>query len=453
MLTAEDDLIDAYARGELTGDERGSFENSFIRSLSVRDRIHFARAFACEVSATPLGPPKLPITLLNIFKAFQSPGLLRTATIATVIVSLAVLAWLVNDRRRMTNELRELRAESAKLGKQAETLFRSSDIAQTRSAELTGQLEGLRTQPEKPRHPGRRTNRERSVAARRGHKATITLDDGTTIRGTAKDPNGNVVSGATVTLTNSAGNFTRTQSTNKDGTYIFNAIPQGTYSIQIKASGFKTASVSGLAARVDTPIVLDLQLEVGDVSERVDVTSAAVATVNSQDATLGDTFVSKRITQLPLEVREVPNLLTLQTATTRDGSVAGTRADQCNITFDGLEVFPPDTYSLILPNANNRGETTIHVANSLSSIRFQITLESAAIHEDYILTIKTADGRYVTTVSWIEPLTPNQTIIDTPLIQTVDLPSGDYVLLLMGKEPDGSFVKVAERSLKVIRYQ
>jgi len=65
--------------------------------------------------------------------------------------------------------------------------------------------------------------------------------------------------------------------------------------------------------------------------------------------------------------------------------------------------------------------------------------------------IKTADGRHVTSVDWIEPITPNQTIIDTPVISTGDLPSGDYVLVLMGKEPDGSFVKVAEYSFKLIK--
>jgi hypothetical protein len=52
MLTAEDDLIDAYASGELTGDERRKFEQRFVTSLRGRDRVHFARAFADTVSAT-----------------------------------------------------------------------------------------------------------------------------------------------------------------------------------------------------------------------------------------------------------------------------------------------------------------------------------------------------------------------------------------------------------------
>src|ERR1051325_3569380 len=104
MLGAEDDLIDAYARGELAGEERRRFENNFVRSLRGRDRVQFARAFAGAVSATQSIRTKLPSTLFDTFKIFRSPRLLRTAAIAAVIVFVAMLAWLVIDRRKMTNE-------------------------------------------------------------------------------------------------------------------------------------------------------------------------------------------------------------------------------------------------------------------------------------------------------------------------------------------------------------
>ena len=100
----------------------------------------------------------------------------------------------------------------------------------------------------------------------------------------------------------------------------------------------------------------------------------------------------------------------------------------------------------------SKGKTTIRIPNSLNWIRFQLVLETAAIHDNYRVGIKTADGLHVTSVNWIEPLTPKQTIIDTPVISTNELSSGDYVLMLMGKDPDGSFVKVAEYPFKVIKY-
>ena len=51
---------------------------------------------------------------------------------------------------------------------------------------------------------------------------------GTTVRGTVKDPAGQLVNGATVTLTDPSKNFTRTQQTNEDGQYVFSAVPPGT---------------------------------------------------------------------------------------------------------------------------------------------------------------------------------------------------------------------------------
>ena len=161
---------------------------------------------------------------------------------------------------------------------------------------------------------------------------------GTTIRGTVRDPNDNLVSGATVTLTNPERSFTRTQSTNEDGAYVFNAIPPGTYKLEVTAPGFKTASASGLVALVDTPTTKDVQLEVGAVSETVDVTAGAEAAINTSDASLGNSFERKRIVELPLNANNVVGLLSLQPGVSRSGFVNGGRADQSNITLDGVDV-------------------------------------------------------------------------------------------------------------------
>jgi hypothetical protein len=161
---------------------------------------------------------------------------------------------------------------------------------------------------------------------------------GTTVRGTVKDPQGNLVSGATVTITDPERNFTRTQQTNQDGAYVFTAVPPGTYRLDVTAAGFKTASASGLVALVDTPTVRDVQLEIGAVSETVDVTSTAEAAINTSDASLGNSFERKRIVELPLNANNVVGLLSLQPGVSRAGFVNGGRADQSNITLDGVDV-------------------------------------------------------------------------------------------------------------------
>jgi len=358
MLTAEDDLIDAYARGELAGEERRRFENSFASSFGGRDRVQFARAFAGTISATRSVDTKFSGTLLDIFKIFQPPRLLRIATVGTVIVFITVLAWLLIDRRRMTNKVGELGAESAELSKRTEALQRSSDTERARTGEIAAQRTDLGAEPVKPSH------RERGTTQRVRH------------------------------------------------------LPE------IKNDREKIAS-----SKPEQPEKL----------------------INTQDASLGNTFKRDKITELPLNDSNVAGLLTLQPGTTRDGHVGTGRTDPANITLDGVDVVPLNSYSLLPGNRGSSGEITIRIPTALGWIRFQIALETAAIHHDSRVIIKTADGRPVTSVDWIEPITPNQTIIDSPVISTGDLPSGDYVLVLMGKEPDGSFVKVAEYSFKLIK--
>jgi hypothetical protein len=159
-----------------------------------------------------------------------------------------------------------------------------------------------------------------------------------TVRGTVKDQQGNVVTGATVTLVNAERNFSRTQTTTQDGTYVFTAVPPGTYRLEVEAPGFKKTSVSEVQALVDTSVDADVALEIGAVSETVNVTAGGEAPLNTTDATIGVAFDERRIEQLPLNARNVVGLLSLQTGVTRDGYVNGGRSDQANITLDGVDV-------------------------------------------------------------------------------------------------------------------
>jgi hypothetical protein len=158
------------------------------------------------------------------------------------------------------------------------------------------------------------------------------------VRGTIVDPQGGAVAGATVTLTNAEKNFTRSQVTNEEGVYAFNSVPPGRYRIEAEAKGFKKIAVSDVQAQVDTPTAVDLKLEVGNVNEVVTITSGAEAPLNTADATMGNTFESRRIEQLPLNARNVVGLLSLQPGVTRAGYVNGGRSDQANVTLDGADV-------------------------------------------------------------------------------------------------------------------
>ena len=134
-----------------------------------------------------------------------------------------------------------------------------------------------------------------------------------TVRGLVKDPQGNVVPGTTVRLINPATNATRATTSSGDGVFTFEQVAVGDYRLEVEAKGFKKGVITNLHALVSKVTPVDVQLEIGNVSETVVVTSAASeALVNRDDATLGNNFVNQQITQLPLEARNVLSLVTLQ---------------------------------------------------------------------------------------------------------------------------------------------
>jgi hypothetical protein len=159
------------------------------------------------------------------------------------------------------------------------------------------------------------------------------------VRGTVTDPTGKLVSGANVTLTNTETNTPRTQTTSDSGNYVFELVPPGPYRLEVEAAGFKKGIITNIQALVAKPTEVNMQLEVGAVSESVTVAATAnEVLLNTQDASLGNNFVNQQISQLPLEARNVASLLTLQPGVTKEGSVTGSRADQANVTLDGVDI-------------------------------------------------------------------------------------------------------------------
>src|SRR6476619_2890387 len=141
---------------------------------------------------------------------------------------------------------------------------------------------------------------------------TVNAQSGSSsVRGIVTDPQGNAVAGATVTLANAERNFSRTQTTNSDGAYSFKPIPPGAYRLEVEGAGFKRSQIAKVDALVDTPTDVNVQLEVGSVNETVNIVGVAEAPLNTTDATLGITFDSKKISELPLNARNVVSLLSL----------------------------------------------------------------------------------------------------------------------------------------------
>ncbi len=179
---------------------------------------------------------------------------------------------------------------------------------------------------------------------------TVAQSGTTSVGGTIFDQRGKVVLGAIVTLADSERGFIRTATTNTNGTFSFPTLQPGIYRMEIEMSGFKKLIRSDIRALVDTPLEIPVVLEVGNINETVSVQSGTVeALLNTQDATIGNSFNSVQVTQLPTEARDVINLLTLQPGVTRFGYVAGGRSDQANITLDGVDINNAQTNNIFSP--------------------------------------------------------------------------------------------------------
>jgi hypothetical protein len=161
----------------------------------------------------------------------------------------------------------------------------------------------------------------------------------TSIDGTVRDTQGNVVPNAMVTLTSTATGANRSQTTGQAGNYSFELLKPGDYRIEVTAKGFRKAVYQSVHALIDKPVTQDVILQVGASSEEITVSAeGASALVNNQDASLGGVIVAKQITELPLEAKNVLALISLQAGVTKDGYVAGAREDQSNVTLDGVDI-------------------------------------------------------------------------------------------------------------------
>lgn len=177
------------------------------------------------------------------------------------------------------------------------------------------------------------------------------------LRGTVTDPQGAAVSGAEVLVRNEETRAARATASGPGGVYLFSPLAPGSYTVEAKLSGFKTAIRRKVEILVATPATLDLTLEVGLLTETVEVTAPPSA-INTTDASLGDAFRERQVKQLPFSARNAVALLTLQPgvvftgesdlellsmgSTTdlkvREGVVNGVRSNQTNVTLDGVDV-------------------------------------------------------------------------------------------------------------------
>ena len=144
------------------------------------------------------------------------------------------------------------------------------------------------------------------------------------ISGRVLDPQGAAVPNVNVRLGQPATGTTRVTTTTAEGLYSFPSLPVGSYTIAVEAAGFKRVAVSNIQVEVAQRVQLDLTLEIGAVTEVVEVTAAA-AQLQTSDSQIGGVVESKAISDLPLNGRNFTQLMVLMAGSTErgGGTVAG----------------------------------------------------------------------------------------------------------------------------------
>jgi hypothetical protein len=174
------------------------------------------------------------------------------------------------------------------------------------------------------------------------------------IVGTVYDPNGAVVPGATVTVTNQNTNVSSTVITNQVGEYVVTPLNPGMYDVSVKMQGFQTVVERGIEIQVGRQAVRsDVRLPIGETTTLVEVTAGAPL-LDTESGTMGQVMTNKQITDLPLNgrgfyelarltpgaasVSATGNVLAIRPEVVNENTISGVRGSQITFLLDGVDV-------------------------------------------------------------------------------------------------------------------
>ena len=180
---------------------------------------------------------------------------------------------------------------------------------------------------------------------------TATAQTAATIVGDVVDPSGAAVPGVAVTATNDGTGIAREVNTNEAGQYRITPLNPGQYTVQVETAGFKTQIQNAVTLEVAAVLEVDFTLELGDVTETVEVTGAAPI-MQTEEASVAGVVNEKQLQRLPVNQRNFTRLILLMPGTssrrrsqsrgtgesgTQLYSVNGGRPQDNTYTLDGID--------------------------------------------------------------------------------------------------------------------
>ncbi len=184
--------------------------------------------------------------------------------------------------------------------------------------------------------------------------------------GTVAGPDGNIP-GATVTARDNQTGKEQTAQASEDGSFSIAQLEAGTYTVTVTAQGFKTFSTSNLKIDVGRDYTLNATLEVGNISETVEVIAGADV-VNASNGELSTAVTPRQVRELPINGRNPLALLNLIAGSNpTSSSINGQRSSSVNYTRDGLNVqdnFIRNGFVSDQPTVDDTGEFTVITQNA-----------------------------------------------------------------------------------------
>jgi len=175
-----------------------------------------------------------------------------------------------------------------------------------------------------------------------------------TIAGTLTDPSGGRLAQATVRVVNELTGEQRSDTTNASGDYIFPNLATGQYSVQAEAAGFRKFTRQGIRLNVNQNARVDIQMEVGSLSQEVKVTGEAPL-VDTRDVQIGGLIESRRVNDLPLNGRNVYQLVTTLPGVTNARLATG----------------PDDTGNYLNVNGSRSRQSTFFLDGNMNNSHFR----------------------------------------------------------------------------------
>src|SRR5213083_3611049 len=174
-----------------------------------------------------------------------------------------------------------------------------------------------------------------------------------TLGGTVQDPTKAFIPGVTITATNTGTGIVTTVLSNEAGAYQFASLQTGTYKVSAELSGFRTQTYNEVALGISQQVRLNFTLQVGSLSQSVEVTVAADTLIATTSSSVGTVLPEYKVRDLPLGGRNVMDLVTsmagVSNAVSGEGTntgssagdvgfFAGGRLSAVNTTRDGFVV-------------------------------------------------------------------------------------------------------------------